>query len=350
VDDNSTIKVPFFRLGIWKHPQYGELQGTQEKFDAMINNFRRNVAGRPPFIRLGHTNEGAPTFGDTPAEAWVYDIVQEGPVLFALAHPTSDEIVQAIRAKRYRFASPEYQEDYTQKETGAKVGPTLLAIGLTNEPFLTRLPDTVALAERPDDIYLDCCDIETKEVNKVTQAEDNIMKKLADAFNRFLDVLKATPAKDDGGGGMTDAERQKLAEVDTVKTQLAATQEALKLAEGRISTAENTAWSSQVERRLADLVAKGIPPIMCEQVKSILLAYPAAETTMIKLADGKEISQAEQMYATLEAMPEEQRIKMAQLGSQETIDPQSPEAIKKLCEEDVKAMGGKITEDGKYIL
>ncbi len=341
--DDKVIKIPFFRLGRWKHPEYGELVGTQEKFDAIIDNFRRNAAGRPPFVRLGHSKDSAVSFGDTPAQAWVYDIVQDGSVLYALAHPTSDEIYQAIKDKRYRFASPEYYEDYTNKETGAKVGPTLLAIALTNEPFLTRMPDVVALAEHPIKIYLDY-ELVKEEAKTV---DDTLLKKLADGFNRFVDAIKTAPAST--APAITDDERRKLSDVDSIKAQLAQTQEKLTLAEGRITAAENTAWSSQVEMRLAELIAKGIPPAMCDQAKEILLSYPAAATTMIKLADGKEISQAEQLYATLEALPQEHRIILSQLGKQEP-PVSSAEEIKKLADEDVKAMGGTVTTDGKYIL
>lgn len=340
--DDTTIKVPFFRLGKWKHPQYGPLEGTQEKFDAIINNFKKNVLGRPPYVRLGHSKDGAATFGDAPAEAWVCDVVQEGQVLYALAYPTSDEIVKAIREKRFRFASPEYQENYVNKETGVSAGPTLMAIGLTNEPFLTRLPDTVALAERPNELYLDF----VQENEEVKTVEDTLLKKLSDTLNGFADKLKAAIPS---GSVMTDEERAKLSEVEAMKAQLAQTQEQLKLTESRIAAAENTAWTAQVERRLAELVAKGIPPVMCEQAKGILLASPTASSTMIKLAGGKEISLAEQIYSALEALPEEHRIKMAQLGRQET-PADSPEAIKKLADEDVRAMGGKVNEDGTYVL
>jgi hypothetical protein len=340
--EEQTIKVPFFRLGRWKHPVYGELEGTQEKFNTIIENFRKNVLGRPPYIRLGHTRDNAATFGDTPAEAWIHDIVQEGPVLYALAHPTGEDIVKAIREKRYRFASPEYQEHYTNKETGKQTGPTLMAIGLTNEPFLTRLPDTVALAENPDELYLDCeFEKEEKQVD-----ENALIKKFSDVLNSFVEKLKtAVP----GTAALTDEDRTKLSEVETVKTQLTQTQEQLKLTEARIMAAENAAWTAQVESRLEALVAKGIPPAMCEQAKAILLTAPTAGTTMIKLADGKEISLAEQVYAALEALPEEHRIKMAQIGRQEPLA-DSPEALKKLADEDVLAMGGKVNEDGTYVL
>jgi len=306
----GSLKIPFFRLGKWRHPVYGPIEGTQAKFDAIKENFRRNVLGRPPFVRLGHAKESAPTFGDAPAEAWVHDIIQEGDVLYALAHPTSDGIVDAVRKKKFRFASPEYVEDYMDKETGAKAGPTLMAIALTNEPFLTRLPETVVLADPPETIYLDY-----EEVKE--PMENDILKKLSEAVTRFFEGLKPAPA----ASGLTDEERKKLAKIDELEAQLSEAKVKLALAESQVSSVASESWKNQVETRLAGLVAKGIPPAMCEQAKAILLASPAAATNTIKLADGKEISLAEQVFAMLEAMPEANRIKLAQIGAQASSKP-----------------------------
>ncbi|WP_192902972.1 hypothetical protein [Pelotomaculum propionicicum] len=336
---SGKLKIPFFKLGSWRHPVYGVIEGTQNKFDSIIGNFRRDVLGRPPYVRLGHTKDGTVTFGDAPAEAWVHDIIQEGDTLFALAHPTNDEVVDAVKSKRYRFASPEYQDHYINKETGSDVGPTLIAIGLTNEPFLTRLPDTVALADPPGTIYLDY-----EEVKK--SMGDEFIKKLSEAFTKFFEGLKPAPV----AGGLTDEERKKLAEIDTLKVQLADAQRELSETKTKLGVTEMTAWENQIDARLKDLVGKGIPPVMCDAARTILLANPAAGTTMIKLADNKEISLAEQVFSILEALPEEHRIKLAQVGSQESTKPGSPEEIKKMADADVIAMGGKITADGKYIL
>lgn len=337
----SDLKIPFYRLGKWQHPKYGTIEGTQDKFNAIISNFKGNVLGRPPYVRLGHTKDGAITYGDTPAEAWVHDIVQEGDTLYALAHPTSQDIVDAVRNKKYRFASPEYKEDFTDKESGKSVGPTLMAIGLTNEPFLTKLPDAVALADQTGTIYLDY-----KEVKE--SMDNDIVKKLSDAVTKFFEGLKAAPP---AAGGLTDEERKKLAEIDTLKTQLTDTQAKLALAQTQGTETAKTLWETQVESRITALVAKGIPPVMCEQAKTFLLSTPSAATTMIKLADNKEISLADQVFGMLEALPEAHRVNMGQVGRQESASAEdSPEAIKKMADEDVKAMGGKVTEDGKYVL
>ena len=85
------LKIPFFRLGTWKHPVYGDLKITQGTFDQILANFKSNVLGRPPFIRIGHDKSNNQTFGYAPAEGWVHDLKQEGDILFAEVEPTSPE-------------------------------------------------------------------------------------------------------------------------------------------------------------------------------------------------------------------------------------------------------------------
>lgn len=339
----SDMKIPFFRLGVWKHPKYGDLVGDQATFDGFIKNHKDNVLGRPIFVRLGHDKDSGQTFGTAPAEAWVKNIIQEGDTLYALAEPTTSGIADDVKNKRYRFASAEYDPHFINKETGQEVGPTLMAIGLTNEPFLTRLPENVILADQPDMFYLDYKEVRKVSEEKLLQENNTLLTKLADGFNKFIENFKPSPTS-----GLSDEEKTKLAEIENIKVQLAATQKELSETTVKLSNTEKSAWETTVESRMKDLVNKGIPPVMCDTAKAILLANPAAATTMIKLADDKEISLAEQIFSTLEALPEAHRIKMPQVGTQESHQPGSSEEIKKLADEDVKAMGGTVTEDGKY--
>lgn len=317
-EDTRQLKIPIFRTGTWKHPVYGILKGNQQIFDGMIDNFRKNVLGRPPFVRLGHSKGNAATFGDEPAEAWVSDLVQEGNVLYALAWPTSNEIVEAVRNKRYRFASPEYVPDYTDKETGQKVGPVLEAVGLTNEPFLTKLPEAVVLSDPPETFYLDHEEVKEMPENELLKENNSLLKKLSDALTKFFENIKPGTAET---GGLSEADRQKLAEVDDLKLKLSTMEAKLTESVTKTTKAQSDVWTAQVDARLNALVAAGVPPVMCEQAKTVLLANPEMGTTMIKLADNKEISMAEQIYATLEALPKEHRIQLAHFGTQTSIQP-----------------------------
>jgi hypothetical protein len=149
------LKIPVGRIGQWKHPKYGTIKMAQQHFNDMIKNFKAKAIGRNPFIRIGHDKSEDPTFGGAKAEGWITDLVQEGDVLYAFADPTNQDVADMVKSKRYRYSSPEYQENYQDKETGASIGTVLLALSLTNEPFLTRLPEARLLADPADTFYLD---------------------------------------------------------------------------------------------------------------------------------------------------------------------------------------------------
>ena len=328
------LKIPFFRLGTWKHPVYGDIKGTQEMFDQMLANFKSNVLGRPPFIRIGHDKGNGSTFGDVAAEAWVKDIVQEGDVLYAMAEPTNPEVSENIKSKRYRFASSEYNGNYTDRETGKKVGSVLEAIALTNEPFLTKLPEAIALAAQPDLFIMDYKLSEDKG-GKGNMDLNELVKKLSEMFNPFF--VKQEKTNEETATALKEVQKQ-LAEAQAINIKLSA-----------------VADNSEAQRKLAvvdsqvkDMVAEGIPPVMVEQWKQ--LAVSEAGSSTIKLSDGKEITQADSMKNMLLAMPKENRIQLGQRGAQGG-DPSDAEKIKLAADEDIIAAGGRLDkETGKYII
>ncbi len=371
------LKIPFFRLGTWKHPKYGPIIGTQEMFDAMKANFRNQALGRDPFIRIGHDQEGKTTFGDAPAEGWVKDLVQEGDVLYAVANPTNQEVVDAVRDKRYRFASAEYTPNYFNKETGQSVGPVLSAVSLTNEPFLTRLPEAMVLSDPPETIYMDYEEVETmtfdpKTLNDKLDENTSWLKKLSEGFTEFFKGFGKPadpPATPPAAGELPDDVKAKLAEAENLKKKLAEQSETdrkTKLADLKTS----------IDTRANDLVKKGVFPAMVDKAKEMLLAAVAGVET-VKLADnGGEMmgpngrcecaycgnmplcgnrgympltatqDLADKTFAMLEALPEESRVKFGQTGSSESKPPGGTDAIQ--LAEDIKFLNGKVREDGRF--
>ncbi len=222
------LKIPFFRLGTWKHPKYGTIEGTQEMFDVMTDNFRKQSLGRDPFIRIGHDKDGQKTtFGDAPAEGWIKDLVQEGPILFAVADPTNEEVVEDIKSKRYRFASAEYDMNYLDKESGQRIGPVLSAVSLTNEPFLTKLPEAVVLSDPPETFYMDYEEVEQvdfKQLGDKLEENNGLLKKLADGFADFFGKFKApevVPPVPGKGIELPDDIKAKLAAGEEAERKLA---------------------------------------------------------------------------------------------------------------------------------
>lgn len=345
------LKIPFFRLGKWKHPVYGDVTITQDTFNQLLANFKSNVLGRPPFIRIGHDKGNNPTFGYAPAEGWVTNLKQEGDILFAEVEPTTPQAEENIRTKRYRFSSAEYNPNGVNRETGKKVGALLSAIALTNEPFLTKLPEATLLADPADTFYLDFSEV--KEENKLSDDVKSMIQKLSDTMTSFFANFKppAAPASN----AAADDTAQKLAELQeqikqfaTVQTQVAQLTEANKVLSEQLGTESKNRRLAEVEKDAAAMVSQGIPPVQVEAWKALALSDPGQ--AMIKLADkdGKEveISQADAMKNMLLALPAEHRIKLGQMGSQ--AEPEDDVKLSEACKADVLALGGTVNANGKF--
>jgi hypothetical protein len=363
------LKVPFFRQGSWIHPIYGEIQGDEPTLSALVANFAAGVLGRAPYLRIGHDNDAVerPTFGDTPALGWVTDVVREGQILYALVEPTNQWIVEDVASKTLRYASAEWDPHYlTKTDPVTDVGPVLLCLALTNEPFLTDLGDvTVVLADRPPvtialDYALPAPKAAGKEDTQVSdkieqalEAQTGILTKLSDWITgggKPPAAVVAEPPKADDAA-------QKLAEAQ----QAAATAQAQLLAERTArETAEKAAHATRVEAEATRLVAAGIPPVVVTAFKPLLLAARGERQT-IKLADpsGAEADAPlyDRLVAGIEALPDAHRVKFSQNGTVESkppgehdTDPNDPavqEKARKLAAEYAGMAGSKLADPPK---
>lgn len=362
---SGTLKIPVFRLGSWRHPKYGLLSITQEFLNKIVANFRSGFPGSPPYVRLGHdkdADDAKATFGDTPSLAWVKDLVQEGDVLYALADPTDPKVVEWVRTRKYRFASAEYEPNHISRETGKPVGPVLTAIGLTNEPFLTRLPEAVVLAAPPDQFYLDYEEVKEAKPVGVRMKFADLVRKLAAVFG--VEVEDAPAGGPDPGSAHADPTgasagaqhrlpanlADALTEAEALKAKLAALEEEQKRLAAQAEADRRARREAEVNQLTAQLVAEGIPPAMIEAVRPLLLADTGATVGKIKLADNteKDATQTDLIVQSLRALPEAQRVKFGQIGAQTDSDAAAKLAAR--VKEDVIALGGKIREDGKFEL
>lgn len=125
------------RVGTWNHPVYKKVEGSVEKFKKIIENFENKIIGRDVPMDTRHDHGGS--------LGWVEKLKIIGNKLMALVAftPLGEKLVSE---KIYKYISPEYDENYENKETGAKYGPALLGIAATNFPFLTGL-EPMALSE-----------------------------------------------------------------------------------------------------------------------------------------------------------------------------------------------------------
>lgn len=123
------LRIPAARAAVLEHPWYGTMHLDEDLFESFIDNWATDLVGFDLAIDPSHdTRKGA--------LAWVKDVTYSEEGQFDLwVEPTADGFGLG---DVFRYASIEYTEDYTDQETGASYGPTLLGCAATNRPFVHR--------------------------------------------------------------------------------------------------------------------------------------------------------------------------------------------------------------------
>jgi len=171
LDEEKKSWINIHRVGTWKHSKYGKVIGSIEKFKKMIENFKNKVIGKDMSMDTRHDHGGA--------LGWVEKLKIVGEKLMALVSwtPIGENL---IKNRIYKYISPEYDENYEDKETGEKYGPTLVAVSATNFPFLTKL-EPMALSE----------DLEKDEELKRLIKESKEDPKPIELSDRELEILNS---------------------------------------------------------------------------------------------------------------------------------------------------------------
>ena len=187
------------------------------------------------------------------------------------------DTAQAINNKQYRYMSAEFDEDYHDKKTGDKVGAVLLGAALVNQPAHPYVAPLV-LAD---------------DINPEQERNDNSMNELEDLRLQLSD-MKAQKAQAEAD---LKAEREKSEDTAKKLADLEASNKALIEERERIETARNEA---EVKSFCDNWTAKGIPPVVVEKVKPLLLAKTSRT---IKLSDTDEKPALKFFDELFEAMP-----------------------------------------------
>lgn len=111
------------------HPKYGEVEITENDLQNMERNFKEKITGVDLSINKDHEK--------VEALGWFKDVFLsfDGKTLLAEVS-WCPEGVSVLRAKSFRYFSPEFSFNYTHPHTGEKSGATLTGGALTNYPFL----------------------------------------------------------------------------------------------------------------------------------------------------------------------------------------------------------------------
>ena len=282
--------------------RYGRVSITSEKIQQMAENFGKRPAYEVP-VKLGH-DDGAKSPGKVIG-------VEAKPEGLEITMMVDAETAQAINAKQYRYMSAEFDEDYRDKKTGEKVGAVLLGAALVNQPAHPYVAPLVLA----DDIAPETKSTTTQERN------DEHMNELEDLRLQLSDMkvqkaraeaeLKAEREKSQADLKAEQEKSSKESEEAAKKiAELEAQNKALFEERERMETARNEA---EVKALCDKWTSQGIPPIVVEKVKPVLLAKTSRT---IKLGDSPDDEKPTLKFfdELFEAMP---KVQLGQTSLQE---------------------------------
>lgn len=240
-------------VGEFYDKRYGRISITQSEIQQMADNFGKCPAYEVP-VKLGHS-DGA----KSPGKVIGVNAKPEGLEITMLV---DDETAQAINNKQYRYMSAEFDEDYHDKKTGDKVGTVLLGAALVNQPAHPYVAPLVLA----DDINPPKPESENPEKN--SERKDENMSE--------LEELKAQKAQLEAEMKIlreqSEANAKKLSDIEAQNKALLEEKE----------RAEFAANEAKVKAFCEKYTALGIPPVLIEKVKPVLLSR---QSRTIKLSD-----------------------------------------------------------------
>lgn len=138
--------IQIFKKGKFSHPLYGEFEIDDKLLNNIVKNFE-TFQDRDIMVDYNHGSGTAADPESTKAAGWLRDLRVKKDGLYGLIDWTSPA-VSYIKNGEFRYISPEWTDQYQDKRNGELVGPMLLAIALTNRPFLEGMAP-VQLSEIP---------------------------------------------------------------------------------------------------------------------------------------------------------------------------------------------------------
>lgn len=131
------ILIPACRIADLWHPWYGRLPLDSDLFESFIDNWQTDVLGRQLAVDIDHRRtHGSVSLG------WVNDIYLDKPdpggIFYMQAEPT--KMGRELLGTHLKYASIEWQPNYTDDETKASYGPVLWGVAATNNPYVRQNP------------------------------------------------------------------------------------------------------------------------------------------------------------------------------------------------------------------
>lgn len=255
-DEDTRFIYNLLPVGEFYDKRYGRVSITPEKLKQMADNFGHIPTYDVP-VKIGHS-DGA----KSPGKVISVEAKSNGLEITMLVDA---ETAQAINDKQYRYMSAEFDEAYHDKTTGENVGAVLLGAALVNQPANPYVAPLVLADNVVPDVPV-VPEIKGGSLN-MTDVEDMKLK-LSDTQMQ----LKSLREESDAKAKEAEATAKRLADLE-------AENKALREERERAEKARNDA---EVKAFCDKWTGKGIPPVVLEKVKPVLLA---TQSRVIRLSD-----------------------------------------------------------------
>ena len=272
IDPESRLrKMQICKTGKFFDPRYGKFEITSTMLAAMVSNFDKGVRGVVPALDYKHES-------DNVAAGWFkkLSVVNNSELWAEIEMTPKGEKV--LSDKEFGYISAEFDDQYTDNETGQKHGCVLLGVGLTNRPVLKRMQPVVQLSEiENEDGMKKLEDMNLEEMKKYCQELESKNQELMGKMKPGEGDQKPEPKPLEGDPEMEKKIEIELAEAKKLlaekETELAEANKKLKLAEKTTEftklLTEGKACEAQREAFIAGdmsaFVEKAVPFKLAEQ-------------------------------------------------------------------------------------
>lgn len=175
--DGISDDIQLLRVGTFFH-EGKPIIVTKKDLKTMIVNFDEGVRGIDLMLDFSHDSHKE-------AAAWFETLYlsEDGKELWGKVEWTEDG-GDAVRKKKYRYISADFNFAYVDNETLKDHGPTLLGAGLTNRPVVKKMTPTI-LSEENNNLNKDKS--MTEEEIKAMQAENKKLKEANKTLGESLE-------------------------------------------------------------------------------------------------------------------------------------------------------------------
>jgi phage I-like protein len=249
----------------------GDITFDEDFISSIVKNFADRRTDMVVDYNHGSLAENGPD--TSKAAGWVKELINKGADGLWAKVEWTEEAAGYIRKKEYRYISPEFSTDYYDKLTGESVGPALLAIALTNRPFLDMAPVELAAktARAPEFVFAFKGLEKPKKENVMLKKVIDVLKLKEDASeDSVVAEIVALSERIKLVDSLTEDVKKKDAELETVKKSLTD-------ADARIKGLEDEKRAAKAKEAVDKLVREGrLLPKQHEWATSLFLKDEAS--------------------------------------------------------------------------